>query len=329
MVPEAALEEGARILADAEEAVLVCHVTPDADAMGSMLGLAGFLAARGTAVVAAAPNPREELPRWVDALPGREHLVSPGDVPKRPSVLVTLDAADLGRLGGLAYLVERATMTIVIDHHRTNPGFGSVNLIDPEAAATAELVFRLIERIGGGFGSDVATCLYAGLVTDTGRFQFEATTPDVLRIAATLREQPFDQAVLSQALYEDNSVPYLRLLGTVLDRLAHVEDAGLVWTSVTRRDLEDAGVDIQETDDLIDVIRTAREADVAAVLKEQVGGGVKVSMRSRGGTDVAAIAERFGGGGHRLAAGYTSEASIEETAARLVDSLREAAGVRR
>jgi bifunctional oligoribonuclease and PAP phosphatase NrnA len=328
MAPDTALEEAARILADADEAVLVCHVNPDADAMGSMLGLAGFLAGRGTKVVAAAPNPLEELPRWVDALPGREYLVSPGEVPKRPSVLVTLDAADLGRLGGLVHLVDRAATAIVIDHHRTNPGFGSVNVIDPDAAATAELVFRLIERIGGGFGPEVATCLYAGLVTDTGRFQFEATTPEVLRIAARLREQPFDQAVLSQALYEDNSVPYLRLLGTALDRLAHVEEADLVWTSVSRRDLEEAGVDIQETDDVIDVIRTAREADVAAVLKEQVGGGVKVSMRSRGGTDVAAVAERFGGGGHRLAAGYTSDGSIEETAGRLVDSLREAAARR-
>jgi bifunctional oligoribonuclease and PAP phosphatase NrnA len=317
------LDEAARILARADQAVLVCHVNPDPDAMGSMLGLGKFLASRGTKVVAASPNGLDDLPRWMDALPGRELLVPPGDVPNDPELVVTLDAADAARLDGLIHLVKRAGTVIVIDHHRTNPGFGTIDLIDPEAAATSEIVFRLIERIGGELTPDVAACLYAGLVSDTGRFQFEATTPDVLRVAATLREQAFDQARLSQALYEDNSLAYLRLLGRLLERLAHVPEAGLVWTYVLRKDLEEAGVTIQETDDLIDVIRTAREADVAAVLKEQVGGGFKVSMRSRGDTDVAAVAQRFGGGGHRLAAGYTSKATHEETAKGLVRALTE------
>lgn len=316
-----ALDEAARILAEAKEAVLVCHVNPDPDAMGSMLGLARFLDSRGTKVLASSPNGLDDLPRWMEALPGREYLVAPGDVPKEPPLLVTLDAADVARLDGLAHLVDRARTVIVIDHHRTNEGFGTIDLIDPDAAATAEIVFRLIERIGGGFGPDVAACLYAGLVTDTGRFQFEATTPEVLRIAAALREQAFDQARLSQALYEDNSLAYLRLLARLLERLTHVPLADLVWTHVGRRDLQDAGVPIQETDDLIDLVRTAREADVAAVLKEQVGGGFKVSMRSRGRTDVAAIAARFGGGGHRLAAGYSSKGSVEETAGALVEAL--------
>lgn len=316
-----ALDEAARVLAEAKEAVLVCHVNPDPDAMGSMLGLARFLDSRGTKVLASSPNGLDDLPRWMEALPGREYLVAPGDVPKEPPLVVTLDAADVARLDGLAHLVDRAGTVIVIDHHRTNEGFGTIDVIDPDAAATAEIVFRLIERIGGGFGPDVAVCLYAGLVTDTGRFQFEATTPEVLRIAAALRERAFDQAALSQALYEDNSLAYLRLLARLLERLTHVPPADLVWTHVGRRDLEDAGVPIQETDDLIDLVRTAREADVAAVLKEQVGGGFKVSMRSRGRTDVAAIAARFGGGGHRLAAGYSSKGSVEETAGALVEAL--------
>jgi phosphoesterase RecJ-like protein len=324
MLPDTTIDQAARVLEDAEDVVLVCHVNPDADAIGSTLGLANFLMARGTRVVAATPNPRNELPRWVDTLPGKERLVGPGEVPKEPSVLVTLDAADIGRLAGLSHLVQRAGAAIVIDHHRTNPGFGSINLIDPEAAATAELVFRLIERMGGGFGPDVAVCLYAGLVTDTGRFQFEATTPEVLRIAARLREQPFDQARLAQSLYEDNSLAYLRLLSRTLDRLQHVPEADLVWTWVTRKDLEEAGIEIQETDDLIDLVRTAREADVAAVLKEQPDGGFKVSMRSRGATDVSAIAGRFGGGGHRLASGYSSKAKLEESARLLVEALKEA-----
>jgi phosphoesterase RecJ-like protein len=324
MVLDTELDRAAAILSGAEEVSLVCHVNPDADALGSMLGLALFLGKRGARVFATSPNGLDELPRWVESLPGREHLVPPRELPKKPAVLVTLDAADLARLDGLAHLVDRAGTTIVIDHHRTNPGFGTVNLIDPEAAATAELVFRVIQRMDGKLDPDVAACLYAGLVTDTGRFQFEATTPDVLRLAATLREQPFDQARLAQALYEDNSLPYLRLLGKLLERLRHVPEADLVWTSVSRNDLEEARLSMQETDDLIDLVRTAREADVAAVIKEQVGGGWKVSLRSRGGTDVAAVSAAFGGGGHRLAAGYTSKATLEETARVLVEALTEA-----
>lgn len=315
------LDQAAGVLDAATEVTLICHVSPDPDAMGSMLGLASFLAHRGVVVTAASPTPPAELPRWVEALPGGEHLVAPGDLPKQPSILVTLDAADLSRLDGLSYLVERADTVICIDHHRTNPGFGTINVIDPDAAATAELVFRLIERMGGDLTPEVAACLYAGMVTDTGRFQFESASPDVLRIAARLREEAFDHARLAQALYADGSVAYLHLLGRLLDRVALAPEANLVWTYLLRTDLEPGGVPIHETDDLIDVVRTAREADVAAVLKEQIPGGFKVSLRSRGDTDVAAVAERFGGGGHRLAAGYTSKASLEESVSSLVDVL--------
>jgi bifunctional oligoribonuclease and PAP phosphatase NrnA len=327
-LPAEALDQAADVLRDAERAVLVCHVNPDADALGSMLGLGAFLAGRGTEVSATVPNGLMELPRWVDSLPGRDLLVAPGDLPKDPPVVVTLDAADLGRLDGLDYLIERAGTSVCIDHHRTNPGFATINLIDPDAAATAELVFRLLVRIGGELGEDVAACLYAGLVTDTGRFQFESATPEVLRIAAELRERRFDHSRLSQALYEDNSLAYLRLLGSILERATLVPEADLVWTWLTRKDLAGAKVAIQETDDVIDVLRTARESDIAAVVKEQRDGGFKVSMRSRGKTNVAAVAERFEGGGHRLAAGYTSKASLEETGKALVAALREARAAR-
>jgi bifunctional oligoribonuclease and PAP phosphatase NrnA len=315
------LDQAAGALDSANEVTLVCHVNPDPDAMGSMLGLASFLSHRGVAVTAASPTPPAELPRWVEALPGGEHLVGPGDLPKQPAILVTLDAADLDRLDGLSYLVDRADTVICIDHHRTNPGFGTINVIDPDAAATAELVFRLIERMGGDLTPEVAACLYAGMVTDTGRFQFENASPDVLRIAARLREEAFDHARLAQALYADGSVPYLHLLGRLLDRVALVPEANLVWTYLLRTDLESGGVQIHETDDLIDVVRTAREADVSAVLKEQFAGGFKVSLRSRGNTDVSAVAAHFGGGGHRLAAGYTSKGSLEQSAKALIAAL--------
>ena len=321
MLQDDALREAARILRAADEVTLVCHVNPDADAIGSMLGLAVHLAGQGKRVAAASPNKPDELPRWVSALPRTDLLVAPSELPDRPAVLVTLDAADRERLADLMPLLERAGTVICVDHHRTNDGFGTVNLVDPDAAATAEVVFRLIKAMDSEPDADAAACLYAGLVTDTGRFQYEAATPEVLRVAAELREQGFDHVALSQALYADGSVGFLRLLGVVLARVEHVEEADLIWTHLLRRDLDEAGVEIQETDDLIDIVRVAREADVAAVVKEQAAGGFKVSLRSRGGTDVAQVAGAFGGGGHRLAAGYTSNGSLDETRTALLEAL--------
>lgn len=314
------LGKAAAVLAEAKEVALVCHVNPDADAIGSLLGLAGFLAERGVSVAATWPNDHRESPRWLEALPGREHIVVPGKMPKRPEVLVTLDAADAKRLGGMIHLLETAGTSICIDHHRTNPGFATINLIDPDASSTAEVVYRLIDEMGGEPSDAVATCLYAAIVTDTGRFMYGAATPETLRVAAALRERAFDHAALAQALYEDESFGSLKLLGLALARAELDEKLGLVTTHLTRKDLEEAGVEIQETEGIMDVIRMAREADVAAVMKEQREGGFKVSLRSRGATDVSAIAERFGGGGHRLAAGYSSGAALDES----LDALRAA-----
>ncbi len=194
-------------------------------------------------------------------------------------------------------------------------------LVDPDASSTCEMVYRLIQRMGDGMSDDTAACLYAGLVTDTGRFQYEATTPATLRVAAELREHDFDHTRLVQALYEDNRVEYLRLVGTALDRLTHERDADLVWTYLTQADLREGGVHPAETDDVIDAIRTARDVDVAAVIKQQRDGRFKVSVRSRGDHDLAAVAAAFGGGGHRLAAGYTSSHGLAETVERLTAAL--------
>jgi phosphoesterase RecJ-like protein len=322
--PAASTGRAAEILSNAREVVLACHVNPDADALGSMLGLAAHLRARGATTICSFGNEPFELPRWAAQLPGSERIVEPVDVPDEPAVMVTCDCASFDRLGVLGSQASRAGELIWIDHHRSNEGYGTVRVVDPDASSTCEMVFRLLEAIGGEVERDTAVCLYAGLVTDTGRFQYQATTPETLRIAARLREHDFDHAALVRALYEDNDPSFLRLLGTALRRMAEVPEPGVIWTYVTQADLAEAGVGPGDTDDLIDVLRTARDVDVAAVLKQQRDGRFKVSVRSRGGHDLAVVAASFGGGGHRLAAGYTSEHGPEGTIERLVAALRQA-----
>jgi phosphoesterase RecJ-like protein len=324
MTEEEALRRAAEILSSADEVALACHMNPDADALGSMLGLSNFLRARGTVTVCSYGNEPLDLPRWAKLLPGTDHLVAPSAFPAEPAVMVTCDCASFDRLGVLGASASRAGELIWIDHHRSNDGYGTVRLVDPDASSTCEMVFRLIETMGGDFDRDVAVCLYAGLVTDTGRFQYQATTPETLRVAARLREHDFDHAALVRAMYEDNDPSFLRLLGTALGRMSEVPGASVVWTYITQADLAEAGVGAGETDDVIDVLRTARDVDVAAVLKQQRDGLFKVSVRSRGGHDLSAVASSFGGGGHRLAAGYTSEHGPEGTIERLVEALRRA-----
>jgi len=325
---EDAMERAAAILESAPDVALACHVNPDPDAIGSMLGLAGALRTRGTNVVCSWANDPMERPRWLELVGDVAPLVHSRDFPKEPKVMVTLDAASEDRLGGLVSSAERAGDLIVLDHHVTNPGFGTVNLIDPHAASSAEVAFRLIERMGLPLSGATAACLYAGVVTDTGRFQYEATTEETLRVAAALRAQGFDHARLAQSLFEDGSFAGLQLLSVALGRVQLVPAAGrgLVWTYVTQEDLARAGVPITDTDDLIDVVRVAREADVACVLKQQRDGRFKVSMRSRGLTDVGAIAGAHGGGGHRLAAGYTSRLGVQGTIDAIVSALGPRAG---
>jgi len=314
------LARAAEVLRDAPRVAMACHINPDADALGSMLGLAHHLVARGTAVSCAFPNEPATIPPWANALPGLDLLVAAKDFPDAPALMVTCDCASFDRLGVLGAAATRAEELIWIDHHRSNDGYGTIRLVDPDASSTCELVARLIDEIGGEMSDASAICLYAGLVTDTGRFQYEAATPETLRLAARLREHPFDHARLAQVLYENNRAAYLEVLGVAMDRAKLEREADLVWTYVLYADLERAGVTGGDVDDLIDILRSAREADTAALVKQQRDGRFKVSVRSRGARDLSAVAASFGGGGHRLAAGYTSDHGPAET----IEALRAA-----
>jgi bifunctional oligoribonuclease and PAP phosphatase NrnA len=316
------LGRAARVLDAASSVALACHVNPDPDALGSMLGLATFLAARGKHVVCSWGQHPMNRPRWLEILGGAEFLVEPKAFPPAPEVMVALDTASPDRLGMLVANMKRAGEVVMLDHHRTNPGFGSVVVLDHEASSTAEMAFRLIERMGGDLPDQAAACLYAGIITDTGRFQYGAATPETLRVAAALRAHPFDHVAMGQVLFEDGSLGWLQVLAVALERVRLRPEDDLVWTYLLQGDIRRRAITMADTDDLIDVVRTIREADVACVVKQQRDGYFKVSLRSKGATDVGSIAQSFGGGGHQLAAGYTSKTGMEDTISALAAALR-------
>jgi nanoRNase/pAp phosphatase (c-di-AMP/oligoRNAs hydrolase) len=287
-----AIQRAADALRAAPELAVACHVSPDGDALGSVAGLARAAAAAGKRVVASfgAPFAVSGQYEFLDL----SCLVPPQDFPAAPGLMVVLDVAAPDRLGELAGPAARAGTLVVIDHHATNPGFGRVAVVDVHAAATAELVYHLIRRLGWPLDAETATALLAGIVSDTGRFQYSSTAPGVLRVAARLVATGARPDAVGQRLYEWRPFGYLRVAAAVLGR-ARLED-GFLWSVLYAADGEAAGVGPEDLDLLIDDLRVAREAEVTALVKE-VAGGWKVSLRSRGRVDVGAIAAGFSIGG--------------------------------
>jgi phosphoesterase RecJ-like protein len=234
--------------------------------------------------------------------------------------MVVFDVASPDRLGSLAAAAAAARLVVVVDHHASNSGFGDVRVIDPEAGASAQLAYHLIRELGWPIDRAVGDALLTGIVTDTGRFQYSSTDPDILRVAADLLEAGVRPEVLGQHLFESAPYGYLQVSSRVLGR-SHLEpEARLVWSVAFDADLEAAGVGWEDCDGLIDDLRIAREADVAVLLK-QVAGGYKVSLRSRGRVDVGSIAAANGGGGHHNAAGFTAAGDADEVIARIRTAL--------
>ncbi len=235
--------------------------------------------------------------------------------------MFTFDCGSLARLGDLEPCAKAAHELVVVDHHVSNERFGTINVIDPEAAASGVLVRRLIECLGLPLNRDAAVCLYAALVCDTGRFQYECTTPAVFDLAKELASFDLPIANLSRTLFEEHRFAYIQLLAEALARAVLVPEKHFVWTSVTQADLARHGVTFEEVEGLIDVVRRTREAEVSCVLKQASDDTWRVSLRSLGEADVCRIAEAQGGGGHRFAAGFTTDQSADAVIARILAAL--------
>jgi len=313
------LATAAALISAAGQVALACHVAPDGDALGSMLALHHVLRNAGRDSVAGFAGAQVTGPHYRE-LPGLDLLTDPDHYPTEPEVMVTLDCGSLSRLGDLAISAKAAKELIVVDHHLSNTRFGSLHLVDPAAAASAVVVARLIDALGLPLNHDAAVCLYAALVCDTGRFQYESTSTEAFDLARRLLEFDIPVARLNRVLFEEHRLAYLRLVGAVLGRAEMVAGKSFIWAAVSEADLAEYGVTLEETEGLIDFLRQTKEAEVSCMLKE-VEGHVRVSLRSIGHTDVSAVAALFGGGGHRFAAGFTTTDPVPRVVETIVQAL--------
>lgn len=309
----------AAALDSASAVTICCHVRPDADTIGSGLALGLALSRRGVDVEVSYPG-SEALPASLAALPGSSLLRAPESLRGHP-VVVAVDAANLSRLEDLATVFETAETSVTIDHHASNGGFGDLDLIDPAADCTAVLVLDVLDAMGCELDADVATCIYAGLTTDTGSFRW--ARPESFRIAARLLETGVDARTWSRVLFDSHPFEWFTMMSRVLAS-ARLEPSafggeGLVYAVVDQRAL--AGMSWEESESVVDTIRTAREAEVAAVFKESAPGHWTVSLRSKDIVDLVPVARAHGGGGHRQASGYSDTGTADDVVARFLESI--------
>lgn len=297
---------GAAELLDAAESVsVVCHVFPDADTIGAGLALALILERSGKRVEVgfAAPS---DLPESLQSLPGGHLLVDPDLMRTDSDLVVTVDIPSVNRLGALRALADSGREVLVIDHHASNQLFGTANYVDPSADSTTMLVAELLDAWGKPLDQRVAHCLYAGLTTDTGSFRWASARAHEL--AARLLELGVDNASISRTLLDTHPFSWLPMLSRVLSSAQLVPGAvagrGLVYAVVGHQEWRNARP--EEVESIVDIVRTTAQAEVAAVFKEVEPQHWTVSMRAKSEVDLAAVASVFGGGGHRLAAGYSA-----------------------
>lgn len=311
----------AEVLARHREVTVLCHVRPDADALGSSAGLARALRASGITVHHSFDP--GVVPEPLRVIPETEHVIPMSEVPAHGGLVVTLDCASPDRVGDWSALAESASEVLVVDHHGSNPGFGSHMLLDPAAASTASLVLDVLRA--GGYQVDpvIATSLYAGLVTDTGSFRWGGRGAH--ETASRLLACGAETSRLGFALLDAHSYSWLAVLGTLLGSIRLEESAvggrGAVWLAVPHHVIASAEED--DVESLVSHLRGVREACVAVLLKEYRPHEWSVSLRSRDGgpgmgvVDVAAVAMALGGGGHPAAAGCTVQGDLESVTARV------------
>ncbi|OQX06882.1 MAG: hypothetical protein BWK76_25605 [Desulfobulbaceae bacterium A2] len=321
-----------QLLQRCSRVVLVPHVRPDGDALGSMLGLTHLLASQGKMVL---PLIQGELPPLYHFLPGsdlaqaapesldRFFAASLGEV-----AVVALDCGDASRLGVYAERLLQHHPLAVIDHHRSNGGFGDICWIEPDRSSTGEMVYDLAMALGWTITAAAAQCLYTAILTDTGSFRYETTSPHTFAVAGELLAAGVRPEEVATRIFDTSSLGRLRLLQLALGTLRLDSDGRVASIEVSRGMYTVAGANQHDTEDFVNWPRSLASVEVSLFCREveEEPDTVSVSLRAKGGCDVAAVATRFGGGGHRNAAGFRQrnvqlaelrQRVVEEVAGRL------------
>lgn len=307
--------------------VLTSHVRPDADAIGSELAMMGLLESMGKSVRIVNPSAMPDNLAFLDPNE-RVKKIGEGVTPAETAdtdVHIVLDTSAWIQLGKVADVLKTTTATkVVIDHHVSSDDLGAILFKDTKAEATGALVFRMADALGLPLSPDDAVALFAALATDTGWFRFPSTTGETMRIAGHLIDAGANPALTYQLLYEQYPLTRMKLFGRALTRMELDLDGRLAYTIVTRADFVETGAQPVETEDVVNECLRLRDTQAAFIAIEQRNGQIKYSFRSKTDLNVAAVAEQFGGGGHKQASGAILPGPIDDAQAKVLAAMKAA-----
>jgi len=315
--------EIAAVLSPGRRVALTTHVNADGDGVGSEVALWHLLTARGLQTAIANPTPIPErfhflVPRGADHSERAEREIESADV------VIVLDISDTSRLGDLARSIRHSHTVACIDHHVSGGSLpGGPRLVAPEAAATAELVFDFASALEWPLSPEAARALYVGILTDTGAFRFANTTPRVLHVASALLERGVEPESIYESVYASAPEGRVRLMTEVLQTLVVEGERGLAWVTVPPDALHRHGTTADDLDGIVEYPRSIAGVRLALLFRQLANGRVKVSFRSLGDVDVAELAHRFGGGGHRKAAGASLDGTLAEAQGKILAAARQ------
>lgn len=313
------LETIAKLLSEAGSIAILPHHNVDGDALGAALALALAL---NSDHCQADVLIEEEVPATLDFLPGL-NLINRGRK-DRYQIALNIDNGDISRLGGRLDIYQNAEMRLSIDHHATNKVEADISYVDTGASATGEIVYRLLtDYLGLPVTKDIALCLYTAIITDTGGFRFSNTTPETLEIAGALMRTGIDFTNAIKKVFDRISYTKLFLMKQTMNSLKLLFDGRLAVSYLRWDDLSSFNARLEDTEGLVNIGRNLEGVEVSLFLKEEKPGAFKGSLRSNEYVDVSKVAERFGGGGHMRAAGFSAEGSLEDIIRSMADAIKD------
>ncbi|WP_054956118.1 DHH family phosphoesterase [Paenibacillus dakarensis] len=317
------LQQAKKFLLEHDDYLIVSHVQPDGDAVSSTLAVGWLLSCLGKKFTMINEGP---IPKRMNSLWHADELINMSEQkPQRTfNKVICVDCADFDRVGRTKELFSEDVVIMNVDHHPTNNRYGTVNVVLPEAAATAEILFDLLSLFDIKWDAEVATAIYTGLLTDTGGFRYSNTTPKVMGIASTLLSYGVDGPELAESLLEEMTLPQLNVLVAALNTLKMSADGKVAWVHVTPEHMQASGAINEDLEGIVNYPRNIQGVEVGILFKQINSGAVKVSLRSAGKVDVAALAQSFGGGGHVRAAGCRIEGSLEDIINQVVERVNQA-----
>lgn len=309
------------IIKSSKNILIISHVNPDGDTLGSMCGLYcaildNFKKKCDMVAISKIPDVYSYLPHLSEV-----KNVDDLDKSREYDLVINVDVAALDRACDAKILFEKAKFTVNIDHHKTNIAYGNLNFINPDASSTGEVLFDCFENMNWKVNLDCAICLYTAILTDTGSFRFDNTKPSTFEVASKLVEIGVQPSDIYKKVYESDSKTLVMFQAHCISKAKFLEDDKIAYTLVYKKDMEkfSAGDDCMEG--LTEKLRAIVTTRIAFVAKEMKSGGTKISMRSKF-ADVAEICSVFGGGGHKFAAGCTIKAPVEDAAKKVLEEIK-------